>query len=219
MTASWIFQVYQTLYQRYQAQGWWPLLKTGYTPQNYRSQLTWLEQYEIYLGAILTQNTTWRQAEQALSHLQQLCGKLDPHLFLKASPVSIKQAITPAHYFNQKLIYLTEATHFFIHLKQRTPQRAELLAVKGIGQETADCILLYAYQQPEFVIDAYTFRIFSKFDQIENHHYATLKQKITHHIPKNWQMYQEFHALLVKHGHLYYQRKPYGINDDLLNDL
>ena len=210
-------QIYQKLYQHYQAQGWWPFLKTGYTPQNYHSQLTDSEQYEIYLGAILTQNTTWRQAQQALSNLQQLCGELDPHLFFKASAASIQQAITPARYPNQKLIYLTEASRFFIQFQDKIPQRTDLLDVKGIGQETADCILLYAYQQPEFIIDAYTFRIFSKLGQIEKNHYATLKQHITDQIPKDWKIYQEFHALLVKHGSLYYQRKPYGLSDHLLS--
>ncbi len=219
MTTLWALKVYQKLYQHYQAQGWWPLLQTGYTPQCYHSQLTCSEQYEIYLGAILTQNTTWRQAQQALMNLQRLCGSLDPRLFLKASSESIKKAITPARYPNQKFVYLTESSRFFIDLKQLTPKRAELLTVKGIGQETADCILLYAYQQPEFVVDAYTFRIFSNFGQITKNHYATLKQKIMQQIPQDWKVYQEFHALLVKHGGLYYQKKPYGINDCLLNDL
>jgi len=86
-------------------------------------------------------------------------GALDPHALLSLSDSELKRAIKPAGFYNQKALYLKEATKFFMSLNKKTPTRKDLLSVKGVGNETADSILLYAYKQPQFVIDAYTKRI------------------------------------------------------------
>ena len=124
----------------------------------------------------------------------------------------LKEAIKPAGYYNQKAGYLKEFAGFFLSIKKRIPVREELLSVKGIGPETADSILLYAYNQPEFVVDAYTKRMFSHLDFFnENAKYHEIKEIFETSLPKDIIIYQEYHALIVQHAKNYYSRKA-GLN-------
>ncbi len=117
---------------------------------------------------------------------------------------------------NQKAVYLKELTQFFISLEGRTPERKELLAVKGVGNETADSILLYAFKEPEFVVDAYTKRIFSHLDIVDGGTgYMEVKKLFESSLPRNTALYQEYHALVVEHAKHYYNKKPYGVEDPL----
>jgi len=150
------------------------------------------------VGTILTQNTTWKQAEKAVKQL----GDSSPQRLRTMQ--NLPERIKPAGYFNQKANYLRELASFYLALKGTTPSREALLRVKGIGEETADSILLYAYHQPEFVVDAYTRRIFAHWKIKES-----TNREIKQAMPKNVQVYQEFHALLVQHGKRYYRKKPY----------
>jgi endonuclease III related protein len=222
-----IIGIYRKLFDRYGPQGWWPLMshdgtnptKTGsvkgYHPENYELPQTEDEIYEIILGAILTQNTAWTSAEQALINLKKL-DVVSPQKLLKLDEDILKEAIRCAGFLNQKAVYLKEITKFFISLKGKTPGRKELLAVKGVGNETADSILLYAFKQPEFVVDAYTKRIFSHLKIVkDNANYMDIKKLFESSLPQDTAMYQEYHALIVEHAKHYYKKKPYGVGDPL----
>lgn len=223
--------IYQKLYHLYGPQGWWPLIshggvnpyKTGstkgYHTLNYDLPDTRIGTYEIILGAILTQNTNWLQANTALHNLHDLKA-LEPERLLELDGDTLKSAVRPAGFLNQKSLYLREVTKFFIKLDGETPSRKELLSVKGVGDETADSILLYAYKQPEFVVDAYTRRIFSHLGMVdENIKYLDLKKLFETSLPKDVSVYQEYHALIVEHAKRYYSRKPYGVDDPLISEL
>ena len=222
-----IVDIYQNLYDLYGPQGWWPLitykginqgktgLKKGYHPLNYELPVDREQIYEVIIGAILTQNTTWIQANRALHNLQDL-DALRPEKLLKINDELLKSAIRPAGFLNQKSIYLREVTQFFIEKDGKIPSRKELLSVKGVGNETADSILLYAYKQPEFVVDSYTRRITIHLkladDEIK---YLELKNLFENNLPEDVPIYQEYHALIVEHAKRYYRKKPYGVADPL----
>ncbi|WP_424356137.1 endonuclease III domain-containing protein [Methanobacterium sp. MBAC-LM] len=222
-----IIKIYGKLYDLYGPQGWWPLInhdginptKTGairgYHPENYDLPTKRDQVYEIILGAILTQNTSWLSAEMALFNLNEL-NVIDPEKLLKLDVETLKSAIRCAGFLNQKSVYLREITRFFIEIDGNVPTRKELLAVKGVGNETADSILLYAYKQPQFVVDAYTKRIFSHLGIVsEDIKYMELKELFESNLHEDVPLYQEYHALIVEHAKRYYSKKPYGVNDPL----
>ncbi len=212
--------IYQWLFQEYGPLGWWPLLRLPkrYHPGDYNYPQTSQDIYEICLGAILTQNTTWRQAETALMQLKAITD-LDPNLVLTLDENRVKEAITPARYANSKYRYLCETTRFYLDFSGRTPCRDEILVVKGIGNETADCILLYGFKQLEFVIDAYTQRMFHHYGLIQTSKYLEIKSLFENNLPKDLILYQEYHALIVCHATRFYSRKPYGLSDPIVHLL
>ncbi|MCE5215290.1 MAG: endonuclease III domain-containing protein [Methanobacterium sp.] len=223
-----IYEIYQQLYHLYGPQGWWPLInfkgknpiKTGinqgYHPLNYDLPVERNQIYEVIIGAILTQNTSWLQANGAVQNLNQL-DALEPEKLLQLDDEKLKSAIRCAGFLNQKSTYLKEITRFFIELNGRTPVRDDLLQVKGVGPETADSILLYAYKIPEFVVDTYTRRIFSHLKMVNNKiKYKELKELFESNLTRDVPVYQEYHALLVEHAKRYYNKKPYGLRDPLL---
>ena len=222
-----IIKIYEKLYDLYGPQGWWPLInhdgtnptKTGairgYHPENYDLPTTRNQVYEIIIGAILTQNTSWLSAEMALFNLDEL-NAIEPEKLLKLDDETLKSTIRCAGFLNQKAVYLREITKFFIESDGKVPTRKELLGVKGVGNETADSILLYAYKQPQFVVDAYTKRIFIHLGLVnENIKYMELKNLFESSLPKDVALYQEYHALIVEHAKRYYSKKPYGVDDPL----
>lgn len=190
-----IRKLYDFLFNRYGAQHWWPC-RTG-------------RRWEIIVGAILTQNCAWRNVEQALYQLEQ--ARLDtPETILSTAPELLEQAIRPAGFFRQKSLYLREAAAFFPNceaelLAPSTPEdlrrkRELLLSRRGIGRETADSILLYAFNQPIFVIDAYTRRIAARhlgWDAALP--YDELQARFTRELPRDARIFNEYHALLVRH--------------------
>jgi endonuclease III related protein len=226
-----ILEIYNQLLKMYGNQGWWPLLEldnkskinitksgslNGYHPGDYSYPRTESQKFEICIGAILTQNTAWPNVEKALQNLKKL-DAINPEKILSLDENKLKQAIKPAGYFNQKTRYLKEITSFFISLNGKSPSRNELLAVKGVGNETADSILLYAFGQPEFVVDAYTKRIFFHLGIMgEKAKYHEIKELFEKSLNKNHILFQEYHALLVEHAKRHYTKKPYGINDLLV---
>lgn len=226
-----ITDIYQKLYELYGPQGWWPLInykgpkpaKTGavegYHPLNYDLPVERNQIYEVIVGTILTQNTAWVQANTALHNLDDL-NALEPEKLLKLDDDILRSAIRPAGFLNQKAIYLKEVTRFFIGLEGETPSRKDLLQVKGVGNETADSILLYAYRQPEFVVDTYTRRIIFHLSLVNGKiSYLKLKNIFMTSLPLDVPVYQEYHALMVEHAKRYYSRKPYGKNDPLNLEL
>lgn len=207
-----LLTIYEQLLHAYGPQGWWPLLdfdginptKTGsvkgYHPGDYSFPKTDGQKFEICLGAILTQNTAWPNAEKALLNLKA-ANALRPHAILALPEEKLKEAIRPAGYFNQKARKLQEFAKFYSALKGNAPKRKDLLGIWGIGPETADSILLYAFSQPVFVVDAYTKRIFSGLGFFsEKAGYDEVQKLFEDNLPKDYKLYQEFHALIVEHA-------------------
>jgi endonuclease-3 related protein len=166
--------------------------------------------FEVIVGAILTQNTSWANVETAIANLRK-AGLLNPPALKNVSPAKLAALIRPSGYFRQKAKKLKAFGKFLfeehggsLSRMFRTPTlllREQLLAIHGIGAETADCILLYAGQLPVFVIDAYTRRI------LERHNLATakdsyddLRARFESALPRDPQLFNEYHALIVHTG-------------------
>ncbi len=215
-----IKKIYSELYTAYGPQGWWPLIgldgsnptKTGsvegYHPGDYSYPRDDSERFEICCGAVLTQNTSWPQVEKALKALEK--AKLLSAKNITAADIeNIKPLIKPAGYFNQKSAYLQSFAEFFLSLDSRVPTRSEVLAVRGVGNETADSIMLYAFGIPEFVVDAYTKRIFSRLGIVaEKDSYDYVKKMFEDVLEKDVAVYQEYHALIVEHAKRHCRSKP-----------
>lgn len=211
-------QIYKTLLAQYAEQGWWPFIDGGYHPNEYDYPKYEAQIFEVCLGVILTQNTTFVSVIKSLTNLKEI-NCLDYKAIKKMPLDELKSLIKPSGYFNQKANYILEFIEFFEKLDGRTPSRAELLHVKGIGSESADSILLYGYNQPEFVVDAYTKRLLLHAGLIEESaKYQSIKKFMQEEIKKEVKeprelviCYQEFHALIVAHAKLFYSKKPYGV--------
>ena len=213
-----IKQIYQDLYKMYGFQGWWPLIEfkgnnptktgsiKGYHPNNYNLPKTRDQIYEICIGAILTQSIGWGSVEKALVNLNKL-NAINPEKLMKLDDKTLKEAIKPAGYFNQKLRKIHGFTRFFLTINNNIPKRENLLDIWGIGKETADSMLLYGYKIPTFVIDSYTRRIFTNLGYIkEDADYDEIKQLFENNLEPDLVIYQEYHALLVEHAKRYYSK-------------
>lgn len=212
--------IYAYLLGLYGKQGWWPLLDLGsvryrpgdksyggYHPGDYTYPKTANQRFEICVGAILTQNTAWNNVKTALANLREI-NALSPKGMADISESALKEAIRPAGYFNQKAKKLKIFTRFFRALKGRTPTRKELLTVWGIGPETADSILLYAYNVPSFVVDAYTRRIMRNLGLVDSRaSYDDIKALFENALKPDAALFQEYHALLVEHAKRFYKKK------------
>lgn len=188
---------YRDLLDRYGPQGWWP----GKTP------------FEVMVGAILTQNTAWKNVEKAIATLKTF-ALLDPQRIQETDQDTLALAIKPAGYFNVKAKRLKSFVDWFVTTHDADPEslkrlppdrlREDLLAIKGIGPETADSILLYALGVPTFVVDAYTYRVATRHGLIgEEATYDDLKELFERSLPRKAETYNEFHALLVAVGKQY----------------
>lgn len=163
------------------------------------------EGFEIPIGAILTQNTSWNNVEKALANLRKH-NLLSPARILECDIAFLKKQIISAGYYNQKAAYLRNLSHFW--LTHPSPTREQLLSVKGIGPETADSILLYLLDRPEFVVDIYTVRISNRlgFDNSPKKKYW--KQFYEQELEADVQLFNEFHALFVVHAKTFCKKKP-----------
>ena len=180
---------------------WWP----GETP------------FEVVIGAILTQNTNWSNVEKAIKNLKT-AGKLSPEGIYGLSITELAELIKPSGFFNVKakrvkafinwLFSRYEGNLSKMFARDLQSLRSELLSVKGIGPETADSILLYAGNMPTFVVDAYTHRIFSRHELIpEESTYDDMKSFFEENLPKDVQLFNEYHALLVNIGKMFCKPK------------
>ena len=184
---------HQLLYA-YGPQQWWP----GETD------------FEVIVGAILTQNTAWQNVEKAIAHLRR-ARLLTPQALYRVSEKRLASLIRPSGYFNIKAGRLKSFIRFLFREYQGSLKvmfkepigtlRAKLLRVKGIGPETADSILLYAGGLPTFVVDAYTRRVFSRHRLVdEDIGYESLKNFFMSRLPPDAALFNEYHALVVKVG-------------------
>ena len=198
-----IQKVYNILLKEFKHQGWWPI-NLKYLPEDYSKPGTEEEILEICFGAILTQNTSWKNVEKALINLQ----KNNLFNLKKLQKIDVKklaEIIKSSGYNNQKARKIKEFINFLESKKGIT--RENLLNVWGIGPETADSILLYSYKKPYFVIDAYTKRIFNRLGFKETR-YEDLQNLFTKNLEKDYKIYNEYHALLVKLGKDVCKTKP-----------
>jgi endonuclease III related protein len=156
---------------------------------------------EVIIGAILTQNTNWANVEKALANLRAK-NLLALTSLASLQPVALAPVIRPSGYHNQKaqrLIAISKSLTTTMLPADPAELRTYLLSLKGLGPETADCIMLYAYHIPVFVIDAYTIRIFSRLDLCSDKvTYHQLQSWFMQYLEKDITLYSEFHALLIK---------------------
>ena len=218
VTSNKIYQIYLKLFEQYGAQGWWPFLGVGYHPNDYSYPKNSDQIFEVALGSILTQNTTFTSVTKAMDNLQK--NHCITSVAIKNIDINkLKELIKPAGYFNQKANYILEFIQFFDTLNGAVPSREALLKVKGIGEETADSILLYGYNQAQFKVDAYTKRLLLELGLVnEKVKYKDMKKIFEDALEQEIQdederrkIYQEYHALIVEHGKHYYSKKPYGV--------
>ena len=192
-----LLKIYQKMFEALGPRQWWP----GETP------------FEVVIGAILTQNTNWPNVEKAIKNLK-IAGKLSPEGIYELSVTELAKLIRPSGFFNVKAKRVKAFIHWLFsryegNLSKMFAQdlqslRSELLSVKGIGPETADSILLYAGNMPTFVVDAYTHRIFSRHELIpEESTYDEMKSFFEENLPKDVQLFNEYHALLVNVGKMF----------------
>ena len=195
-------EIYQLLLDRFGPQHWWP----GES------------RFEIIVGAILTQNTNWANVEKAIANLKK-GGYLTPAGLHELPPDRLAQLIRPAGYFNIKarrlkcfLDWLFEEYDGLLESLEPLPVstlRKKLLAVRGIGPETADSICLYAFNKPVFVVDAYTARIFGRHGMIEPPSgYEQIQEMFHESLEKDVMLFNEFHALIVQVGKEHCKPKP-----------
>lgn len=212
--------IYSVLMELYGPQGWWPLLdrdtlKLRYHPGDYTLPSSETEIFEVMVGAILTQNTSWDSAAAALRNLASM-NILEPEGILAADDDELEGALRCAGFYRQKTSYLRGISEFFISIEGATPSRKELLGVRGVGYETADSILLYGYRKPEFVVDAYTRRMLSHNGIIGGDEgYSVIKGIFEENLEPDFRVFQEYHALIVRHGKLYYRGRVHGEGDPL----
>lgn len=167
------------------------------------------EVFEVVAGAVLTQNTSWKNVAKALQALTKHARSFQE--ILEISLGKLQMLIRPAGFFNQKTTYLKAIAQLFIE-KKGNPSRKELLACKGVGPETADAILLYALGKPNIVVDSYTRRILARvLDKPEylKVKYAKLQEELMNNLPKEPIELRIFHTLLIVHGQaLCHKLKP-----------
>ena len=203
-----LIDVFDRLLAQHGQQHWWP----GDTP------------FEIMVGAILTQNTSWSNVEKAIANLKR-ARKLTARGIANMPHAALAALITPSGYFNIKARRLKHFCEWLIRnggyarsARRETQQlRRDLLSVDGIGHETANDILLYAYARPVFVIDAYTRRLFARlglaggdesYDHLREHIESVLASEA---LPRNIDMtglFNEYHALIVVHAKHVCRKKP-----------
>ena len=185
-----IGHLFTVLLDCYGPQDWWPC----------QSGARW----EIITGTILTQNTAWTNVEKAIGNLLS-AGVMSPARVLATPDTELQELIRPAGFFKQKCAYLKAVAAFMLEREAAFEQstdvwalRKELLSVKGVGRETADSILLYAFNKPIFVIDAYTRRLAQRHLHLdETLHYDILQKIFMDALPGDVTIYNEYHALIV----------------------
>jgi endonuclease III related protein len=196
-----LLEFYDELFRMLGPQHWWP----GRT------------RFEMIVGAILTQSTAWSNVERAIGNLRR-ARLLTPRGLERVSRARLERLIRPAGYFRQKARKLKAFSRFLrgnfsgsLDRMFRTPAeelREKLLAVHGIGPETADSIVLYAGNQPIFVVDAYTRRILNRHGLIgEKAGYEEIRALFERNLPRDARLWNEYHALLVAVGKNWCRRR------------
>jgi endonuclease-3 related protein len=191
-----LITLYRALYAFFGPRGWWP----GQTP------------FEVMIGAVLTQNTAWSNVEKAIANLRAE-GLLSPESLAAAPEEAVAQAIRSSGYYNLKKDRLLSLVRLILDNGPGGDKpailswpmerlRPALLAVRGVGPETADSIVLYAAGQPSFVVDTYTRRLISRHGLASGKEpYEDIRAWLMESLPHETALYNEFHALIVAAGH------------------
>ncbi len=209
--------IYKILYKKYGKQNWWPVDK------RYHKKNESDFRFEIIVGAILTQNTAWSNVEKAIINIKKN-DMLDIENIIDADFDSLKEIIKPSGFFNQKAKRLLTISNYLknnfnsnldkFFNREIKVIRNELLSLNGIGPETADSILLYAGNKPIFVVDAYTKRLCERIPLKTKLSYDDIQNFFEKDLNKNFKseelvnIYNEFHALIVKLAKDYCKKKP-----------
>jgi len=197
-----LLEIYRRLYDVFGPRHWWP----AETP------------FEVMVGAILTQNTSWINVEKAIQNLKSK-GVLTPEGIYRLRQSRLASLIRPSGFFRIKADRLKAFVHFLSDEYAGSIQRMEneetevlrekLLGVKGIGPETADSILLYGLRKPIFVVDAYTERVLSRHGIVpEEVSYGEVQGLFMRHLPHDERFFNEYHALLVHVGKTFCRKAP-----------
>ncbi|NPA86637.1 MAG: endonuclease III domain-containing protein [Candidatus Diapherotrites archaeon] len=190
--------IFKRLLDHFGPQGWWP----AETP------------FEVMVGAILTQNTSWKNVERAIENLKN-AGCLTPERITSCPLNELRELIKPAGFYNQKALYLKELSRFLLdHPLEELATlpthelRRLLLSIKGIGKETADSILLYVFNRPVFVADRYSHRVFSRLGIWRGpYRYEEIRSLVEEEM-KDPEELKEFHALVVELAKNYCRPQP-----------
>jgi endonuclease-3 related protein len=197
-----LMKIYRTLYQAYGPRHWWP----GETP------------FEVMVGAILTQNTSWRNVEKAIQCLKEK-GVLSSEGIHQLGKSQLASLIKSSGYYRIKADRLKAFVNYLFedysgNIKRMRKEeletlRQKLLRVKGIGPETADSILLYGLGKPIFVVDAYTKRVLLRHEMIsEKASYGEIQRLFMDHLPHDEKLFNEYHALFVHLGKTVCKKTP-----------
>ena len=215
--------LYAEFLTAYGQQGWWPLSgragKRGFDARGYHAGAydhprTAEGRFEIVMGAILTQNSAWTNAETALGRLRDAGIRLPSDV--RSSPRGrLARLIRSSGYYNQKARKLKEVAGLFRSAGSLSPgaapSRETLLSCWGIGPETADSILLYAFHVPTFVVDAFTRRLLSRTGILEGtrrHGYDDIQRLFHDTLSRDHEVFNEYHALIVEHAKRHCRAKP-----------
>ncbi|MFH1978030.1 MAG: endonuclease III domain-containing protein [Candidatus Aenigmatarchaeota archaeon] len=214
--------VYNILLKEYGHQGWWPVKdKDGKIKYSRKIQLTKEERLEIIIGAILVQNTSWKNVEKALYNLHEK-KLINLQKLKKINKKELAETIRSSGYYNQKAEKLKAMVNFLeennLEKLDVEEMRNKLLNLKGVGPETADSIILYAYHKPSFVVDLYTKRLFSRLGLIEQENsYDVVKQFFQNQLEEDANLFREYHALVVEHSKQFCKKNPICENCPLEN--
>jgi endonuclease-3 related protein len=186
-----LLSLYRRLLRQYGRQRWWPAET----------------RYEVVAGALLTQNTSWKNVERALANLKK-AGALSPQKIVHMRRARLESLIRPSGFYRQKAERLAVVCAFFLERggvagcrrEETAALREGLLGLKGIGPETCDDILCYALERPVFVVDEYTRRIARGLRLTDDLSYDGLQRFFETGVRRDWRLYQDFHALIVRHG-------------------
>ena len=212
-----IEDVYNSLYSHFGSQHWWPVTREGKLHPEYSDgPKNEMQQLEVCFGAILTQNTNWKNVEKAIIQLNKN-NLIDVKKILRIGNKKLAKIIKSSGYHNQKAIKLKNFCKFLSDNHDGKPGllfknginelRKQLLSINGVGPETADSIILYAAKKPIFVVDAYTKRIFSRIGFGEKA-YDELQKLFMSNLPNNERLFNEYHALIVELGKNICKTKP-----------
>jgi endonuclease-3 related protein len=192
--------VYRRMLACYGPQHWWPART----------------RFEVLVGAVLTQNTAWTNVEHAIANLRE-AGALEPAALLALPENRLAKLLRPSGYFNVKAVRLRSLCAWYVeqgrHARLRHwptgRLRHALLGLHGVGPETADDILLYAFDRPVFVIDAYTRRLFARLGMVEGREpYEALRAACEGALGADAPLFNEYHALIVQHAKAHCRLRP-----------
>lgn len=189
--------LYKALFRHYGPQYWWPARTVE----------------EMMIGAILVQNTAWTNVEKSLRNFESFDGKY----ILSLDQETLIDMIRSSGFYKGKSQAIQTLFEWYktyncdiknVQSQTSSMIRKELLSLKGIGNETADCIMVYAVNKAYFIIDAYTKRILGRLGYDVDMTYMKLQAFIESHLDDDIEVYKEFHALLVEHGKSYCKKTP-----------